>query len=127
MVRCMNLFNPVIGKPELSVTVMVEPFAVEQFVASVVEFPGCRVEAGTKAAAIAGVRQQLSDRLGKAEFEVMTVPMEGRADNPWLEMFGAFRDSAYFDDVVGIIEAERAALGDEDVDPSVYMPIESAS
>jgi hypothetical protein len=121
----MNLFSPTIGKPGISVTVMVEPFAVEQFVASVVEFPGCRVEAGTKAAAIAGVRQQLSDRLGKAEFEVVTVPMEGGGDNPWLEMFGGFRDSVSFEDVVGIIEAERAALGDGDVDPSFYMPIES--
>jgi hypothetical protein len=125
MVHCINLFSPTIGKPEISVTVMVEPFAAEQFVASVVEFPGCRVEARTKAAAIAGVRQQLSDRLGKAEFEVVTVPMEGGADNPWLEMFGGFRDSVSFEDVVGIIEAERAALGDEDVDPSFYVPIES--
>jgi hypothetical protein len=122
----MNLFHPTIEKPEISVTVMVEPLAAERFVASVVEFPGCRMEAETKAAAIAGVRQQLSERLGKAEFEVVTVPMVNGVDNPWLEMFGAFRDSVYFDDVVQIIEAERAALGDEDVDPAFYLPIESA-
>jgi hypothetical protein len=42
-------------------------------------------------------------------------------------MFGAFRDSVDFDDVVKIIEAERAALGDEDVDPAFYLPVESAS
>jgi hypothetical protein len=64
--------------------------------------------------------------LGKAEFEVVTVPMVNGVDNPWLEMFGAFRDSVYFDDVVKIIEADRAALGDEDVDPAVYRQIESA-
>jgi hypothetical protein len=121
----MNLFHPTIEKPEISVTVMVEPLAAERFVASVMEFPGCRMEAETKVAAIAGVRQQLSERLGKAEFEVVTVPMANGIDNPWLEMFGAFRDSVYFDDVVNIIEADRAALGDEDVDPSVYQPIES--
>jgi hypothetical protein len=121
----MNLFHPSIGKPEISVTVMVEPLAA-LFVASVVEFPGCRMEAETKAAAIAGVRQQLSERLGKAEFEVVTVPMGDGGDNPWLEMFGAFRDSVYFDDVVKVIEAERAALGDEDVDPAFYLPVESA-
>jgi hypothetical protein len=121
----MNLFHPTIEKPEISVTVMGEPLAA-LFVASVIEFPGCRVQAETKAAAIAGVRQQLSERLGKAEFEVVTVPMVNGVDNPWLEMFGAFRDSVYFDDVVKIIEADRAVLGDEDVDPSVYQPIESA-
>jgi hypothetical protein len=41
--------------------------------------------------------------------------------NPWVEMFGAFKDDVYFDEVMAIIQADRDALGDDELDPAYYM------
>jgi hypothetical protein len=43
------------------------------------------------------------------------------ATSPWVKMFGAFKDDVYFDQVMAIIQADRDALGDDELDPSYYM------
>jgi hypothetical protein len=44
--------------------------------------------------------------------------------NPWVPLFGTFEDNRYryFEEVMAIIEAEREALGDEEIDPAFYQP-----
>jgi hypothetical protein len=43
------------------------------------------------------------------------------ATNPWVKMFGAFKDDVYFEEVMAIIQADRDALGDDELDPAYYM------
>jgi hypothetical protein len=43
------------------------------------------------------------------------------AISPWVKMFGTFKDDVYFDQVMAIIQADRDALGDDELDPSYYM------
>jgi hypothetical protein len=46
--------------------------------------------------------------------------VEPNLTNPWMKLFGLFKDDPYFDDVVNIMQAERDTLGDEEIDPAYY-------
>jgi predicted RNase H-like HicB family nuclease len=64
----MNLVSPALNKtPETIVTFVLEPQPSGRFVASVIEFPHCRVEADSKEAAIALAQQQLEGYLSQVE------------------------------------------------------------
>jgi hypothetical protein len=66
----------------------------------------------------------LVDQLQDQDVEAMPLQLPvnfpAPATNPWLTMFGAFKDDVYFDQVMDIIQAERDALGDDEIDPAYY-------
>lgn len=62
--------------------------------------------------------------LSKLSDLYISAPIEGSAlgENSWKDLFGIFKDDAYFQEVVEIIQAEREALGDEEIDSAYYEP-----
>jgi hypothetical protein len=122
----MNLPNPAIANHEITVTLMLEPQSSGTIVASAVEFPDCRVEAGTREAAIALLSDQLQAQLDHVEFVPLSLSLrdQPQAESPWKPLFGLYKDVPAYEDVMAIIQADRDALGDEDIDPGFYMPSE---
>jgi predicted RNase H-like HicB family nuclease len=112
---------------DITVTLMLEPQESGRFIASVMEFPACRVEADSREAAIALVHQQWQTQIKRAEFMPLSLPlrMTNSVVNPLGQLFGLYKDEPAFEDVVAIIQAERDALGDEPIDPGFYSPRET--
>jgi hypothetical protein len=108
----------------MNFTLLVKTLESGQVAASVLELPGYRVEAASKEIAIEQLRTTLIDHLQDVEALPWQLPVElpASAINPWARMFGAFKDDAYFDQVMDIIQADRDALGDDELDPAYYMP-----
>ncbi len=66
--------------------------------------------------------------LANEEDEIPVVPMlEAQDENPWKPLFGLYKDVPAYEDVIAIIQADRDALGDEEIDPGFYMPNESVA
>jgi hypothetical protein len=101
-------------------------------VASVLEMPYWRVEAATKEQALTDVRQMLSDRLQHIEIiPAATQPVQPEnldsivdrveaSKRAWLKFAGIFENDPYFDQIMGVIQAERNSDDDSEVDPAVY-------
>jgi hypothetical protein len=53
--------------------------------------------------------------------EASVLELPAPAISPWVKMFGTFEDDVYFDEVMAIIQADRDALGDNELDPAYYM------
>jgi predicted RNase H-like HicB family nuclease len=118
----MNLVSP-IAPHEITVTLMLEPQASGRFVASVMEFPDCRVEAESREAAIALVHQAWESRIEQVEFLPLSLPLTASrsVDNPWTKLFGLFKDDPDFAEIAAAMRAEREVDDDSEVDPSVYQ------
>jgi predicted RNase H-like HicB family nuclease len=113
------------GSPtDIEVTLVLTQQASGKVTASALEIPNCHVEAETREMAIADLKILLAQRLQNVEMVPVRIPLSHPlpASNPWSELFGVFKDSQYFGEVIEIIQAEREKLGDEEIDPSFYMP-----
>jgi hypothetical protein len=110
----------------MNLTMLVKTLDSGQVEASVLEFPGCRIEASSRDIAIPvpggsandQLRTTLIDRLQDTELLSFEIPIN--LANPWVKLFGLFKEDPYFDDVVNIMQADRNALGDEEIDPAYY-------
>jgi hypothetical protein len=96
-------------------------------VASVIEFPECRVEAATREEAIEQVQAALLERLAHVETIFWDVPIEQnlngvrkRSVSPWIRFAGMFQDDPDFAAIAANIRAEREVEDDSEVAPSVY-------
>ena len=118
----MNLVNSTPTSHETEVTLLLEPQNSGRFVASVMEFPGCRVEAETKAAAIVLVQSQLQDYLKQVELIRVALPseLEVKKPDPWDRLFGMFKGDPDFAEIAAEIRASREVDDDSEVDPTVY-------
>ena len=107
----------------MNLTLLVKTLESGQVAASVLELPGYRVEAESKELAIDRLRMTLIDNLKDAETVPWQIPVDlpSLAENPWKNLFGLFKDDRYFEEVLDIIQAERDAFGDEDLDPGFYL------
>jgi hypothetical protein len=116
----------------MDVTLLVKSLESGQFEASVLELPAYRVEADSRELAIAGLKNALLNQVKNAEVVLLSLPISAKRSsegtavlssdrNPWKNLFGIFRDDVHFQEVVEIIQAERDALGDEDIDPAYYI------
>ncbi len=119
----MTLVTPTTIPNKVTVTLMLESQDSGRFVASVMEFPACRVEAETKEAAIALVHQQWQAQIARVEFMPLSLPltMTPTAASPWSKLFGLYKDDADFAAIATAIRAERNVDDDSEVDPSVYQ------
>ncbi|GAP94619.1 hypothetical protein [Leptolyngbya sp. NIES-2104] len=108
----------------MDLTVLVKSLESGQFEASALEMPAYRVEAESRESAINALKNVLLDQVKDVEVLSLRlpVPVSPTVENPWQKLFGIFQDDPYFDEVVEIIQAEREALGDEEIDPAYYMP-----
>ncbi len=102
----------------MNLTMLVKTLDSGQVEASVLEFPGCRIEASSRDIAIDQLRTTVIDRLQDTELLPFEIPVN--LANPWVKLFGLFKDDPYFDEVVNIMQAERDVLGDEEIDPAYY-------
>ena len=109
---------------DIEVTLVLAQQVSGKVTASAMEFPNCHVEAETRETAIADLKSLLSQRLQNVEMVPVRIPLSNALSpsNPWNELCGVFKDSQYFDEVMEIIQAEREKLGNEDIDPSFYLP-----
>jgi predicted RNase H-like HicB family nuclease len=118
----MNLVNSIPRNHETEVTLLLEPQTSGRFIASVMELPGCRVEADTRAAAIVLVQSQLQEYLKQVELIRVALPseFEARKPDPWDKLFGVFKDDPDFAEIAAEIRASRDVDDDSEVDPAVY-------
>jgi predicted RNase H-like HicB family nuclease len=111
----------------MDLTLLVKPLESGHYVASVLELPAYRVEAESRELAIDLLKDTLLNQVKDAEISSLKLPIavSPSAENPWKDLFGIFRDDIYFKEVVELIEAEKEALGDAEIDPAYYMPLDS--
>jgi hypothetical protein len=110
---------------EITVTLMIEPQDSGRFIASVMEFPFCRVEAETRDAAIAQIKASLSERVSHLEMVrwVTSVPIIGTIPRQpeWLKFVGIFQDDSDFAAIMDELRAERESDDESEVDPAYYL------
>jgi hypothetical protein len=100
----------------MQIPVVIEPVAGNGYRATGVEPLGLSAEGGTRAEALAKLRQQLQDRLREGT-ELVTLDITTRpTENPWVEFAGMFKDDPYFDEWQQAIAENRRKL---DEDPEV--------
>ncbi len=118
----MNLVSP-IAPHQITVTLMLETQPSGGFVASVMEFPDCRVEAASREAAISLVHAEWESRIEQVEFLPLSLPLPSSpsVDNPWTKLFGLYKDDTDFAEIAAAMRAEREVDDDSEVDPSVYQ------
>jgi transcriptional regulator NrdR family protein len=92
----------------LKVTLLLEALTSGQVVASVREFPDCRVKAETREMAIAQIQATFLERLKNIE-------------PTWMKFAGVFKDDSDFAAIMQSIRAERTSDDDSEVDPSYYL------
>lgn len=108
----------------MDIKLLVKSLESGQYEASVLGLPAYRVEAASRELAIEELRKTFLNQVKDAEIVSLSLPIESSvlSDNPWKDLFGIFKDDAYFQEVVDIIHAERESLGEEEIDPAYYMP-----
>jgi predicted RNase H-like HicB family nuclease len=121
----MNLPIPTAAKHEITVTLMLEPQASGKFVASVMEFPDCRVEAETREGAIASLQNSLSEHVSHVEampWVISVPPITAIPMQPaWKKFVGVFQDDADFAAIMDELRAERESDDESEVDPAYYL------
>ncbi|NJK65534.1 MAG: hypothetical protein HC941_02450 [Microcoleus sp. SU_5_3] len=104
----------------LKVTLLLEALTSGQVVASVREFPDCRVKAETRETAIAQIQATFLERLKNIEAISWNVPIQA-SEPTWIKFAGVFKDDADFAAIMESIRAERTSDDDSEVDPSYYL------
>lgn len=102
----------------LKVTLLLETLASGNILASIFEFPQCRVEAPNRERAITQLKTTFLERLSKIEVLAWDVPAPAPA---WLKFAGIFQDDPDFYSIISSLQAERSADDDTEVDPSYYL------
>ncbi|BAU11891.1 hypothetical protein LEP3755_24150 [Leptolyngbya sp. NIES-3755] len=105
----------------MNLTLLVKSLESGQFEASVFEIPSYRVKAESRESAIEDLKRMVLEQVQDSEAVKVNLPIPALARNPWEKLFGLFQDDLYFKEVIEIIQSERDALGDEDIDPTYYM------
>ncbi len=112
----------------LKVTLLLETLASGQVMASVFEFPDCRVKAETREAAIAQIQATFLERLKNIEAISWNVPIQTNpvgvaslSEPSWIKFAGVFKDDSDFAAIMESIRAERTSDDEAEVDPSYYL------
>jgi len=98
----------------VAIQVLIEPLANNGFRATSGAPLAESVEAPTREAALAKLKDQLGKRLGNGA-ELVSVELSPPAEkNPWVNFAGMFKDNPMFDEVLEIMAESRRK---EDADP----------
>ena len=106
--------------PNLKLTLLLETLTSGQVVASIFEFPGCRVEADNRETAIAQLQADFLERLKHIEVIPWNVPAQS-AEPAWMQFAGVFENDSDFQAIMAAIRSERTTDDDSEVDPSYYL------
>jgi predicted RNase H-like HicB family nuclease len=104
----------------LKVTLLLESLISGQFVASIREFPDCRVQAETRESAIAQIQTTFLEKLKNIEAISWDVPLQ-TSEQAWIKFAGIFEDDDDFRSIMSSIHAERNSDDESEVDPSYYL------
>jgi len=117
----MNLAVPK-RSSSIQMTLILETLASGNVAASILEFPSCRVEAGSREVAIEQIRQDAAEVFKRVEVLPMNIAGEAieQAENPWVKFAGMFENDPDWAEIAAAIRAERESDDDSEVDPSVY-------
>lgn len=91
-----------------------------RYLATVVGWPNCVAEADTRDEAVKRVKERFIEHLNRVEIvpiEVDLSNVEKTAKNgshPWAGFAGMYAENPLFDEVLALIERERAAVDDDD-------------
>lgn len=102
------------------VTLLLESHASGVILASIREFPDCRVQADTRESAIAQIQATFLERLKNIEAISWKVPLQ-TSEPAWVKFAGVFKDDTDFAAVIESIRAERTLDDDSEIDPSYYL------
>ncbi|MCE7981654.1 MAG: type II toxin-antitoxin system HicB family antitoxin [Caldilinea sp. CFX5] len=100
--------------------ILVEKSTTNGYIARVIAWPDCTVEAPTRAAALAQIRSLILERLAKAEIVTLAITPEEMA-HPWLPFAGDWADDPGIEDFRAAIEAHRREL-DAQWSPWLFEP-----
>ena len=117
----MNLAVPK-RSSSIQMTLILETLASGNVAASILEFPSCRVEAGSREVAIEQIRQDAAEVFKRVEVLPINIagePIE-KEENPWVKFAGMFENDPDWAEIAAEIRAERESDDDSEVDPSVY-------
>ena len=103
------------SKPSLKYDIVVEHPNNNGYVAQVLNWPYCVVEAPTRVEAIAQIRAAILERLAKAEIVTIEIEPEQIA-HPWLPFAGDWANDPTFDDFVAEIARYRRELDEQEMD-----------
>jgi hypothetical protein len=83
--------------------------------ASVLEFPDCRVEAQTNEQAIAQLQTMMTHRLANVRILPLEISLSAAeaTEDPWMKYAGVFEDDPYFAKIMEAMQAERQVDDDE--------------
>ncbi|UUO15991.1 MULTISPECIES: hypothetical protein [Aphanizomenonaceae] len=104
----------------LNVTLLLESLTSGKIVASIREFPDCRVQADTRETAIAQIQATFLERLKNIEAVSWKVPIN-TSEPAWVKFAGVFKDDTDFAAVIESIRAERTIDDESEIDPSYYL------
>jgi hypothetical protein len=96
----------------MTYSVLVEKNGGENFQATALGLPDCRVEASTREQALVKLRAVLAQRLSNAEIVEVEVPQAAPAEHSWKRFAGMFENEPLFDEVLEEIAAQRRADGE---------------
>jgi predicted RNase H-like HicB family nuclease len=120
----MNTLNLELPQPNLlanlKVTLLLESLRSGKFVASIREFPDCRVQAETRETAIAQIKTIFLERLKNIETISWDIPLQ-TSEPTWIKFAGVFENDDDFRSIIESIQAERNSDDDSEVDPSYYL------
>ncbi|BAZ21703.1 hypothetical protein NIES4073_25810 [Kalymmatonema gypsitolerans NIES-4073] len=96
----------------LKVNIVLETKEDGSAIASILELPQYRVEAGTREQAVATLKQLLRERMNRVEVIPMEIklPSAEQSERPWMKFAGVFKDDPDFDAVQQYIQEYRQEL-----------------
>ncbi len=85
------------------------------YVASIIGIPDCVAKGATKEEAVAKAKEVLNQLLSQGELVAVEIDNGGRSsENPWLALYGRFKDDPTYDDFLAAIEDYRRELDEEE-------------
>ena len=109
-----NLFT------NFKVTLLLESLPSGQILASIKEFPDCRIHAETKETAIAKIQTTFLERLKNIEAISWNVPLQ-TSEPAWIKFAGIFKEDEDFASIMESIMMEKTSDDNSEIDPSYYL------
>ncbi len=95
-----------------SYDVLIEQKLEGEFIASVLGWQDCQVEAATKEEALNKLRQLLTKRLQNKEIVSLEIELP-QTKHPWLKFAGMYQDNPLFPEVLADIAINRQSIDEE--------------
>jgi predicted RNase H-like HicB family nuclease len=104
------------GGKEMTYQIFVQSQLHKGYQATVIGLPNCVAEGQTEEEAVARAKETLSEWLARGKVVTVEVDHNGseQASNPWLKLYGKYKDDPAWDDFQANIAAYRRQLSEEE-------------